>query len=96
MAKPVHSPVRRLSEVRRSAATAATTASTAIAGAHHGTPSGATSVNEKIAASAISTVMIGTSAARRAGTRGARDGATRRSEAIRAAIPTEPLSTLAR
>ena len=71
-------------------------APTAIAGTHHGTPSGAISVKEKIAASATSTVMIGTSAASSAGTPGALCGATRRSEAIRAAIPTDPFTKLAR
>ena len=65
-------------------------------GTHHGMPSGATSVKEKIAASATSTAMIGTSAASRAGTRGARAPAIRRSEAIRTAIPTDPLITLVR
>ena len=66
-----------------------------IAGTHHGTPSGATSVKEKIATSASSTVMIGTSAAISAGTRGVVHGAARRREAIRAAIPNDPLITLA-
>ncbi len=68
----------------------------AISGTHHGMPSGPISVNEKMAASATSTVMIGTSAASRAGTRGAACGAARRSDVIRAAIPTDPFSTLAR
>ena len=61
-----------------------------ITGTHQGTPSGATSVKEKIATSASSTVMIGTSAAISAGTRGEVCGAARRSEAIRAAIPNDP------
>jgi hypothetical protein len=69
---------------------------TAITGTHQGMPSGAISVKEKIAASATSTVMTGTSAVSRAGTREALWGATRRREAIRAAIPTDPLTKLAR
>ena len=66
-----------------------------IAGTHNGTPSGATSVNEKIATSASSTVMIGTSAATRAGARGVVCGAARRTAAIRTAMPTDPLTMLA-
>ena len=59
-------------------------------------PSGPTRVNEKIAVSAISTLMIGTSAAISAGTCGLSCGAVRRSAAIRAATPSEPLTRLAR
>jgi hypothetical protein len=69
---------------------------TAIAGTHHSTPSVATSVNENTAASTISTVMIGTSAATSAGTRGARSPATFRSDAMRTAIPNDPFTMLAR
>jgi len=69
---------------------------TAISGSHQGTPSGAISVKEKMAANAISTVMIGTSAASSAGTRGAASGAARRRQVILVASPTEPFSTLAR
>ena len=69
---------------------------TAITGTHQGTPSGALSVKEKIAASATSTVMIGTSAATSAGTRGALCGAMRRREVMRTAIPTDPFTRLAR
>ena len=39
----------------------------AVTGTHHDTPSGAINVNEKTAASATSTMMIGTSAATSAG-----------------------------
>ena len=95
IASPAQSPVRWRSETRRRAATAPAVTPTAITGTHQGTPSGAISVNEKIATSATSTVMIGTSAAINAGTRGALSGATRRSEAIRAAIPNDPFTTLA-
>jgi hypothetical protein len=69
---------------------------TAIPGTHQGIPSGATRVKENTAASTISIVMIGTSAANRTGRRGARSPATRRSDAIRAAIPSDPFNTLAR
>ena len=69
---------------------------TAITGAHQGTPSGPIRVKEKMAVSAISTLMIGTSAASSAGTCGLACGAVRRSAAIRVATPSAPLSTLAR
>jgi len=60
------------------------------------TTGGAISVKEKTAATATSTVMIGSSAASRAATRGAQWGAPQRSEAIHAAILTDPFKTLAR
>ncbi len=66
-----------------------------ITGSHQGMPSGAISVKEKIATSMSSTVMIGTSAVIRAGTRGLDCGAARRSEVIRAAMPNDPFITLA-
>ena len=53
-------------------------------------------MKEKIAARQISTVMMGSSAAMSAGTRGVSSGAARRSEVMRAAMPTDPLMTLAR
>ena len=66
-----------------------------IAGIQSGMPSGATSVNENSATSANSTVMIGTSAVTSAGARGVVRGAAPRTDAIRTAIPTEPLTILA-
>ena len=69
---------------------------TAITGSHQGMPSAAISVNEKMAANAISTAMIGISAAISAGTRGEVSGATRRRQATRVARPTDPFRTLAR
>ena len=53
-------------------------------------------MKEKIAVKATSTLMMGTSAANSAGTWGLSCGAVWRSEAIRAARPSDPLITLAR
>ena len=66
-ARPDQSPSWRRFERRPSPSTAAPATATAITGAHQGTPSGPTSVNEKIAVNATSTLMIGTSAAISAG-----------------------------
>ena len=75
---------------------ALTGASTAIAmtGAHHGSPSGAISVNDASAASDASTARIGNSAAISVGTCGATSGDERRSAPIRMATPRLPLMTL--
>jgi hypothetical protein len=48
--------------MRRSPITAAAVIATAMTGSHQGTARGPISVNEKIAANATSTLMIGTSA----------------------------------
>jgi hypothetical protein len=77
-------------------AAAAPATATQITGSHHGRPSGPTSVNDASAASTASMLRIGTSAAIRAGTRGASSGAVRRSTAIRAAVESCVLMTLAR
>ncbi len=70
----------------RPAAIATVTATQTI-GVHHGSPSGPTSVKEKIPARTPSTARIGTSAAMSAVTQGASVGAERRTMAMRAAVP---------
>jgi hypothetical protein len=81
--------------MRRSPITAAAVIATAMTGTHQGTPRGPISVNGKIAANATSTLMIDLGASS-AGKRGLVCGATRPGEAIRAAIPRDPVSLLAR
>ena len=65
-------------------------------GSHSGSPSGPTSVNDVSAASDGPTAMIGVSAAIRAGTRGDSAALVRRRTAIRAAVASWLLRTLAR
>ena len=65
-------------------------------GSHHGSPSGPTRVNEQIAASAISTTMIGIPAVIRVETLGESAGAERRRAAIRTPMPMWLLKRLPR
>jgi hypothetical protein len=73
----------------------ATVTTTQMIGVHHGSPSGPTSVKEKMPASTPSTSRIGSSAATSALTHGVSFGAERRSRVMRAAVPTCELSRLA-
>ena len=68
----------------------------ATSGAHQGMPSGATRVNEQIAARAASTTTIGSSAASSTGARGHSRGDERRRAAIRTASPNWPLKMFPR
>ena len=95
-ARPAQNPSWRLRATRVTATIPTSATARQTSGTHHGASSGATSVNEQIAASTISITTIGISAVISTPTPGLSTGAERRNAAIRTPRPKLELKRLPR